>query len=130
VLWRTGIGWRSGDGADQLRRPNSTGGAGELRLGCLKAYGFNVMRRLVRTCEEETIEGSPGALPTADGLGRRRWRGGARFTAAAQEARAREALELGVKRRGGSGVPWGGLNRAEGAPEGGSPAASPLMATV
>jgi hypothetical protein len=90
-----------GGGVNQLRRPISTGGDGELRLERLRAYGFDWTRRLAHTCEEETIEGGPGALPTADGLGRRRWRGGARFTVAAQVARAREALVLGVKRRGG-----------------------------
>jgi hypothetical protein len=132
---RRGYGGREldgegGGGAVQLRRPVFTGGDGELRLECTRACGFNGMRWLAHTCEGESIERVQEASPTADELGRRQWRGGARFSAVAQAARAREALELGVKRRGRSGVPWGCLNRPEGAPGGGSPAASPLTAAA
>jgi hypothetical protein len=114
-----GYGGRELDGegggdAVQLRRPVFTGGDGELRLECTRACGFERMRWLAHTCEEEPIEGVQGASPTADELGRRQWRGGWRFTAVAQAARAREALELGVKRRGRSRVLWGCLYRPEG----------------
>jgi hypothetical protein len=60
-----------GGGADQLRRPISTGGDGELRLGCTRAYGFDRMRRLAHTHEGEAIERVQGALPAAEELGRR-----------------------------------------------------------
>jgi hypothetical protein len=96
-----------GGGADQLRRPVCTGGDGELRLECTRAYGFDRMRWLAHTCEEEPIERVQGALPAAEEHRRRQWRGGARFSAVAQAARARKALDLGVRRRGRSGVLWG-----------------------
>jgi hypothetical protein len=72
-----------GGGAVQLLRPVVTGGGGELRLEYTRACGFERRRRLAHMCEEESIEGVQGASPTADMLGRRQWRGGARFSAVA-----------------------------------------------
>jgi hypothetical protein len=88
------------------------------------------MQGLAHTCEGEVNGRVQGASPTADEHGRRQWRGGRRFKAVAQAARAREARGLGVKRRGECGVLWGCLYRPGGAPGGGSPAARPLTAAT
>jgi hypothetical protein len=93
-----------GGGAVQLRRPVFKGGDGELRKGRTGACGFDRMQGLAHTCEGEVNRRVQGASPTADEHGRRQWRGGRRFTAVVQAARAREALGLGVKRRGRCGV--------------------------
>jgi hypothetical protein len=114
----------------QHRRPVFTGGDGELRKGRTGACGFNRMQGLAHTCEGEVNGRVQGASPTADEHGRQQWRGGRRFTAVAQAARAREALGLGVKRRGRCGVLWGCLYRPGRAPGGGSPAAWPLTAAA
>jgi hypothetical protein len=92
-----GLDGEGGGGGVQHRRPVFTGGDGELRLERTRACGFDRMQGLAHTCEGEPNGRVQEASPAAEEHGRRQWRGGRRFNAVAQAARAREARGLGVK---------------------------------